>query len=114
MLPPITEKYSDLSARTYFLFRFMCDCCGEYWESEKYPFSQRDAVPKTEDEKYAHDLIWMSEHEAAYERANNEAVLHFNRCKKCARRVCDKCFAELEDFCLECANKGQTREGERK
>lgn len=103
MLPPITKKYTDLSTPDFFLFRFVCDCCAEGWESEKYPFSQRDSAPKTEAEKYAHDLIWMSEHDAAYERANNEVIFHFNKCKGCGNRVCDNCFRVFEDVCLHCS-----------
>ncbi len=111
MLSPITKKYTDLSTSAYFLFRFMCDCCGDYWESEKYLFSQRDSIPKTKDEKYAHELIWMSEHDAAYERANNEAAFHFNRCPKCGRRVCDNCFSVFEDICKECAKNENSKKG---
>jgi hypothetical protein len=48
--------------------------------------------------------IWQSEHEAAYERANREAMMHFNRCPVCKRWVCDDCFLLLEDrdVCREC------------
>lgn len=103
MLSSLTKKYIDLSTPTYFLFRFVCDCCGDTWESDKYPFSQQDTVPKTEDERYVRELIWRSEHDAAYERANNEAIFHFNKCPRCGKRVCDDCYLITDDLCTDCA-----------
>lgn len=112
MLPPITKKYVDLSTKDYFLFRFLCDCCGDFWESEKYPFSQCDKAPKNSDEQYVQELIWRSEHDAAYERANNEALFHFSKCSNCGRRLCDKCFDEGYFICKQCGAREKTKKGE--
>jgi hypothetical protein len=46
---------------------------------------------------------WQKEHEKAFERAQNEAQQHFNRCHKCRQWVCDPDFNEDEGLCVECA-----------
>ena len=102
MLPAVTKKYEDHSTDRYFRFVFYCDECGMAWESEHYPFSMRDASLENEGEKKARVLMRKAEHDAAYERANTEAVLNFNRCPQCGQRVCDDCFAEFEIVCLKC------------
>lgn len=103
MLPPITKKYFDYSTPKYFSFAFLCDSCASPWESEKYPFSLRDAPPQNASEEAAREILWKAEHDAAYERANNEAAFHFNGCPNCGRRVCDDCFSVFDDICARCA-----------
>ncbi len=46
---------------------------------------------------------WQKEHEKAFERAQNEANLHFNRCHGCNRWVCDACFNADASLCTDCA-----------
>jgi hypothetical protein len=46
---------------------------------------------------------WQKEHEAAFERAQAEAMGHFHRCHNCAKYVCDACFNEAEGLCVACA-----------
>lgn len=46
---------------------------------------------------------WHKEHDAAFERAQNEARQHFNRCNNCRQWVCDVDFNEDEGLCVECA-----------
>lgn len=46
---------------------------------------------------------WQKEHEAAFERAQNEAQRHFKRCHACNKYVCSACFNEDEGLCTECA-----------
>ena len=104
MLPAVTKKFKDRSTDRYFGFTFYCDECGAAWESDRYPFSMRDAPTGSTGEKNAHVLMWKAEHDAAYERANNEALLQFNKCPKCGRRVCDNCFSEVAVICLNCKN----------
>jgi len=41
-------------------------------------------------------LIWADEHRLAFEKANLEAHLHFNRCSENGEWVCDECF-EIRD-----------------
>lgn len=103
MLPPVTKQCDDLSTDQWFRFVFHCDECGAEWEHEQYSFSMRDTPQCDEVYKDARAHLWKAEHDAAYERANTEALFHFNQCPVCGRRVCDDCFAELEDVCLSCA-----------
>ena len=46
---------------------------------------------------------WHKEHEAAFERAQNEAMQHFHRCHSCSKYACDACFNEDEGLCVSCA-----------
>lgn len=46
---------------------------------------------------------WQKEHEKAFDRAQNEARQHFNRCHGCNRWACDSCFNTDESMCTECA-----------
>lgn len=110
MLPSVTQKYDDHSADTSFQFSFYCDACGAVWQSEQYPFSLRDSPPVSPAERKAHEIMWKAEHDAAYERANTEAMLHFNKCKKCGKRVCDECFSEFEPICLKCQQGKERRD----
>lgn len=105
MLKPITRRYHDMSVYKYFQFEFYCDRCGSNWTSEKYPFSLAEDKPKTLSEKETRYIIWKVEHDNAYERANVEAVLHFNKCLECGMRVCDMCYSELDNNCLDCDKK---------
>ena len=46
---------------------------------------------------------WQKEHEAAFNRAQNEAQQHFHRCHACHKWVCDADWNEDEGLCVECA-----------
>ena len=102
MLPAVTKTYEDHSTDRHFCFVFHCDECGVIWESEIYPFSMRDTPSENEGEKNARALLWKAEHDASYERANTDAMLNFNKCHICGRRVCNDCFSEFEATCLAC------------
>ena len=102
MLPPVTKKYDDHSTDVYFQFGFHCDECGALWTSEQYPFSLRDSPSASLGERRAHEILWKAEHDAAYERANTEALFHFSKCPRCGKRLCDKCFSEFGEMCLSC------------
>ena len=102
MLPPVTRKFKDLSTERYYQFAFYCDACGAVWTSERYPFCGQRETPMGAEEQKAMDLLWKTDHTAAYERANQEAMLHFNKCPLCGKRVCDDCFSELALSCRYC------------
>lgn len=110
MLPPVTEKYEDRSTDAFFQFAFFCAECGAVWKSERYPFSLNDSPPKSMGEKKAHEIMWKAEHDAAYERANTGAIFHFNKCPSCGKAVCDRCFSEFEDVCIQCEKNKRTEE----
>ncbi len=105
MLPPITKKYDDHSTDAHFVFSFYCDECGAVWTSEEYPYSLAGMEVHSEAEKNAHMVMWKTEHDAAYERANVEALFRFGKCPSCGRRVCDRCFSDWDTVCRRCASK---------
>ncbi len=92
MLKPITNQFSDKSTDSYFQFAFYCDRCGKEWLSSRYEFENCFPQNLTECQQRARDIMWRTEHDAAYERANHEARLHFNRCEICTREICDDCY----------------------
>lgn len=94
MLNPITRKVTDESDDCGFHFTFYCDICGSPWSGVYYRGS-------------GDSMEWESEHIAAYERSNREAMMHFNRCPVCKRMVCDKCFVILDerDVCKDCMHE---------
>jgi hypothetical protein len=99
MLEPVTRKMMDDSTDKAFVFTFYCDLCGRPWKSA--PVSS--LTPTRERSRKNPGCAWQ-EHDAAYERANLEAIQHFNRCPRCRRWVCDDCFLLLDegDMCREC------------
>jgi len=101
---PLTRKSVDRSTTENFAFSFFCDRCGKEWRSETMPFNQGNFTAIEHDE--ARQLLWASEHKAAFEQANLDARMKFNLCPACGRRVCDDCFcfeSELsEKACKDC------------
>ena len=107
MLEPVTKKFEDGSTLEIFKFTFFCDSCGKAVKEITYPykppFKAKFFISKSE--RKARELIWQSDHASAYDRANKEVLLHFNRCPVCGRRVCDDCFNEVEGICHLCESK---------
>ena len=114
MLEPVTKKFEDGSTLEDFKFTFFCDSCGTAVKTVTYPykppFKAKFFISKSE--RRARELIWQSDHASAYDRANKEVLLSFNRCSVCGKRVCDDCFCEEEGICRECASKRKTKEGD--
>lgn len=90
MLEAVTKKFTDESADGVYRFTFYCDICGKTWES--IPYSS------------INNVLSVYERNSAFERANREASLQFNRCPVCRLIVCDDCFRILEDkdICFKC------------
>lgn len=115
MLPPITKEMIDYSTNLLFEFSFHCDVCRKEWRSTPIPFSK-----KAEDlDQSTCALLWQVEHDSAYERANQEAIRHFNRCPRCGKMVCNDCFIldadpKGEDLCIECASTQMDESKKRK
>ncbi len=107
MLKRVTEKFKDKSTDRFFKFSFYCDRCGKEWTSDPYYFENAFSEKLTDGERRAKDIMWRVDHDAAFERANLEARLRFDRCNVCGKTVCDDCFAMEEDaeLCLDCAGK---------
>ena len=97
MLKTITKKITDRSTDRFFVFSFYCDRCGKEWSSEKYPFEHFFSEELTTEERKAKDIMWRVDHDAAFERANLEARLHFNFCESCEGVICDECLTILEE-----------------
>ena len=113
MLPSVTREYKDHSTQSFFQFSFYCDVCGSVWMSERYPYSLRNSMPVGTGEESARVILWKAEHDAAYERANTEALFHFNRCPECERRVCDNCICEIDTVCRSCKKDEIKQKGEK-
>ena len=103
MLRALTHCYTDESNNQQFIFSFYCDICGKSWKSAPLPFSMHNHTCQMLSSRKIKNLMWQCEHHAAYERANNEAIFHFNRCPVCQRWMCDDCYEELETICVKCS-----------
>ena len=90
MSVPLTKKSTDYSGVEQFAFSFFCDRCGMEWVSHEKPFS--GGICSEVENAEALKLLWAHEHRAAFNEANLEAHLQFNRCPKCGKWVCDDCF----------------------
>lgn len=104
MLLPVTKTITDHSTNDSFKFCFHCDVCGKKWQSPLHYSSKKVEIL----DKSVLALLWQSEHDAAYERANLEAIRNFNRCPKCGSLVCNECFtldsgSDGGDLCKVCA-----------
>jgi hypothetical protein len=102
MLRAFTDKYTDESTAEEFSFTFFCDLCKKPWKSVPIPFSQAQQKTFLTNLLGIKSSVWKEEHKDAFERANREAMLHFNRCVKCKKWVCDDDFSEDENICSEC------------
>ena len=107
MLTPVTQKFEDGSTLEVFRFTFFCDACSKVVEEISYPYTPpfRAKFFLSKSERKARELIWQNDHTSAYDRANKEVLLRFNRCPVCGRRVCDDCYQEAEGICHQCADK---------
>ena len=107
MLAPVTKRIVDRSDRDGFLFSFFCDRCGKEWRSVLQPFTRMGFAEVADEE--VRSFLWNAEHNAAYERANVEALFQFSRCPTCGLLMCDECFhtsqGEITDICLDCLAK---------
>lgn len=113
LLRPLTKQFKDNSTDATFNFIFFCDVCGKEWYSYSLPFSlSKSPFDLNRCDQYAKLLLWQSEHDAAYGRANNGAISHFNRCPVCSRWVCDDCFTAMEIMCYKCIQT-KLRKGEK-
>jgi len=54
------------------------------------------------DHEEARQLLWAHERRVAFEQANTEAHLKFDRCSLCGIFVCDDCFNQDADVCKNC------------
>jgi hypothetical protein len=103
MNKPITKRTTDYSGTESFSFGFSCDCCGKEWRSPAVSF-ETGGFTAVEYEG-TRQMIWEQEHKTAFDQANLEAHLHFNRCPICGKWVCDDCISMKDpgrEICREC------------
>ena len=110
MLQPFTKKCTDLSTEDEFAFIFYCDLCEKAWKSVPVPFSRRKRKSFFAKLFRMYTLLWNVEHRDAFERANREGMLHFNRCTVCNRWVCDDDFSEEKNKCTCCSQSNDSIE----
>lgn len=128
-----TDNFADNSTEAGFQFTFYCDICGEgyktrFIESKSYKkgklikglgrlvsaatyitgdystgYGARSATDVIGERFEGMSPAWHKEHEAAFEKAQNEAKQHFHRCPRCTKWVCENDWNEQEGLCVECA-----------
>lgn len=102
MLQAFTKRWTDESTSKEFTFTFYCDLCGKPWKSIPIPFSEGEGKKSLFKFLGLTNAQWKNEHKDAFERANREAMFHFNRCLVCKRWICDDDFHEDENSCILC------------
>ena len=97
-LPALTKRFTDESTEQEFKFTFYCDCCGAGYQSAPILFSAvtaQSAMPA-----FIQKLLWQTEHEDAYERANQQAMRCFTKCAVCGKWFCEDCLDEFAEVSL--------------
>ncbi|MBU9728464.1 hypothetical protein [Diplocloster modestus] len=107
LLPPLTKRFRNESDNKTFRFTFYCDYCGTGYQAPTTPFSGAGEVRDDAELPPLQRLLWQTEYEDAYERANRQALYHFTRCAECGKVVCEDCLDEFEDIplCPDCRAK---------
>ena len=107
LLPALTKHFTDNSDNKVFRFTFYCDFCNTGYEAPTTLFSGAGEVKLGAELPPIQKLLWQTEHEDAYERANRQALYYFTRCAECGKVVCEDCAGELADIplCPDCRAK---------
>jgi NADH pyrophosphatase NudC (nudix superfamily) len=94
MSTAFTRRYSEDSADGRLQYTFYCDICHREYAAPaiETPGKQRPFQKWKLRKAYAE----------AFDRAQEDAMEHFNRCVKCMRWVCDEDFSPDCGFCTEC------------
>jgi Prokaryotic RING finger family 2 len=117
-LTRFVRNVEDLSDSGGYKFRFKCDHCGDGVESQ-YESSSANVLKTMLDTfdlfrfggfsggNVARDVdrgLRGKEHDAAYERAVAQAMVHFKKCTACGKWVCpDVCWNNQYRLCDACA-----------
>lgn len=113
-----TRNNRDLSTDKGFQFEFYCDRCGNGYQTE-FQSSATGAVGSALDTASSllggifgsaanaahnvHSAAWEKAHDAAFNRAVEEAKPHFHKCKRCGHWVDDDCWNDERSLCKDCA-----------
>ena len=113
-----TRNYRDLSTDSGFQFEFVCDRCGNGYQT---PFEASatgtvtnalDAVSSllggilsnaASAARNVHTAAWEKAHDGAFERAVQDALPHFHKCKRCGHWVDGDCWNVERSLCKDCA-----------
>jgi Double zinc ribbon len=116
-LTEFVRNVQDLSDDGGYKFRFHCDRCSDGVESQYVRSSANVLKTGVQVMQMLRNFGgWGStavegidrglrgkEHDAAYERAVNEAMVHFTKCSRCGLRVCEHCWNGQVGLCESCA-----------
>lgn len=94
MKEPFTSHHTARETRGGYAFVFFCDICHS-------PVYARIRMT----ENMCKHTAWAKAQ--AYGRAVDLARLHFNRCQRCFRWVCDRDYALEQGICVQCAEVWQ-------
>lgn len=113
-----TRNHQDHSTDHGFQFEFFCDRCGNGFRTHFEP-SAAGAVNSALDVasnllggflhrvSYAAGTVrsagWQKAWDVAFERAVQEAMPHFNKCKRCGHWVDEDCWNKERGLCKDCA-----------
>ena len=113
-----TRNFNDESTGRGFQFVFMCDRCGNGYRTRFQP-SATGAISGALDAagsllgglfyraadagRAVHSAAWEKAHDAAFEKAVQEAMPHFHKCKRCGPWVDDDCWNTPRNLCKGCA-----------
>jgi hypothetical protein len=132
-LQPFTDNFADNSTDAGFQFTFCCYICQEGYKTKfiasksykkgrmlktigslfsagaqvlgKYSvgYSTERATDVISERFKGMSPAWHKEHDVAFEQAQIEAKAHFHRCPKCTNWVCENCWNEQVNLCVNCA-----------
>lgn len=113
-----TRNYNDLSTDRGFQFEFSCDRCGNGYQT-RFEASATGTLTDVADAASSllggifggaadvahsvHSAAWEKAHDAAFQRAVEEARPHFHKCKRCGSWVDDDCWNAERVLCKGCA-----------
>ena len=111
------RNYNDESTERGFQFEFFCDRCGSGYRT---PFQASATGMVSEALDVAggilgglfghaaevgdrvHSAAWEKAHDQAFEKAVQEAMPYFNKCRRCSSWVDEDCWNAERGMCKEC------------
>lgn len=128
-MQPFTSNFADNSTEQGFQFTFYCDLCREGYKTRfvacrsskkskllrniggivgaagsmtgkhRWGYGVQRGTRALTERFHGMSAEWQKEHEQAFAEAQNEAKMHFHRCPKCRKWVCDNDWNEQEGLC---------------
>ena len=121
-----SNNYRDLCEQrgtgAGFQFEFSCSRCADTWRSAFQPYTSGRAAgwadrvvgsawgafgrTGSEASSALGGLVganWGPSRDTAFQKAVDDAKVHFNRCARCTSYVCGRCWNAAQGLCLNCA-----------